>query len=129
MVTTGVLCSDSDVKMKAGANISTNIDSGDTAETDFYINCAEGQLCTAARYDWVTNYASISAIGKDILRDAASSYAAAMCINYDMSGFTSRNEALIMVNILWAGFQKCIALLEKDNKYKEFILSGAGDID
>ena len=129
MATTGVLCTDANVKTKAGPYISSDIDSGDTAETDFWIDCAEGQLCAAAKYDWVTNYASVSAIGKDILRDAASSYAAAMCINYDMSGFTSRNEALIMVNILWAGFQKCIALLEKDNKYKEFILSGAGDID
>jgi hypothetical protein len=46
-----------------------------------------------------------------------------------MSGFTSRQEALIMVNILWAGFQKVINLLEKDNNYKDFILTGTGDID
>ena len=129
MVSTGVLCDDTDVKAKAGPNISSAIDNGDTAETDFWIDCAEGQLCTAARYDWVTNYASVSAIGKDILKDAASSYAAVMAINYDMSGFTSRQEALTMVNILWASFQKCITLLEKDNNYKEFILSGEGDID
>ena len=83
---------------------------------------------TAARYDWVTNYASISAIGKEILRDAASSYAAILAINYYMGGFP-RQDASVTLNILWAGFQKVITLLEKDNKYKEFILSGVGDID
>jgi hypothetical protein len=46
-----------------------------------------------------------------------------------MANFTSRQESLTMVNILWAGFQKCIALLEKDNNYKDFILTGSGDVD
>lgn len=129
MATTGVLCSDADVKKKAGAQISSDVDSGDTAETDFYIDCAEGQLASAARYDWVTNYASVSAIGKDILKDAASSYAAVFAINWDMGGYTSRQEALTMVNINWATFQKTLTLLEKDDKYKDFIITGTGAND
>ena len=129
MASSGVLCDDTDVKMKAGAGISSTIDSGDTAETDFFIDCAEGMLCVATRYDWVTNIAVVSAIGKDLLKDAASAYAAIMCINYDMSGYTDRAEAMTMVNILWAQYRETINMLTKDNKYKEFILSGAGDID
>lgn len=127
MVEEGTLCGQTDVAKKAGANASATSVAEDY--TNVYILLAEAQLSASARYDWVTNYASVSAIGKEILRDAASSYAAVQVINYDMSGFTSRQEALVMLNILWAGFQKCIALLEKDNKYKEFILSGSGDID
>ena len=122
-----VLAIDADVLKKAGANASAV--STAAAYTQVYLLQAEGQLCTAARYDWVTNYGSISAIGKEILRDAASSYAAIQVISYDMTGFASRQEALIMINILWASFQKVITLLEKDNNYKEFILSGVGDID
>lgn len=126
MVEAGTLCGQADVAKKAGANASAT--SVAEAYTNVYIKLAEAQLCTSARYDWVTNYASVSTIGKEILRDAASSYAAICVINYDMSGFFSRTESLTMINILWAGFQKCIALMEKDNKYKDFILTGSGDI-
>ncbi len=126
MAEEGTLAINADVLKKAGANASTTA----TAEayTNVFIKEAEGQLSTAARYNWIDNYSSISTVGKHILRDAASSYAAVQAINYDMSGFTSRQEALIMVNILWAGFQKCITLLEKDVNYRLFILQGTGTI-
>lgn len=127
MVEAGTLCINADVLKKAGANASAT--SKAEAFTNVFIKEAEAQLSTSARYDWVTNYASVSAIGKEILRDAASSYAAVQVINYDMAGFTSRQEAMTMINILWASFQKCISLLEKDNNYKDFILTGEGEID
>lgn len=127
MAEEGTLCINADVLKKAGLNANSTA----TAEayTNVFIKEAEGHLCTSARYDWVTNYSSISTVGKGILRDAASSYAAVLAINYDMSEFTSRQEALIMINILWAGFQKCITLLEKDNNYRDFILTASGDVD
>jgi len=127
MAEEGTLAINADVLKKAGANASST--STAEAYTNVFIKMAEGQLSTAARYDWITNYASVSTVGKHILRDAASSYAAILAINYQMNGFTSRQESLIMINILWAGFQKVITLLEKDNNYKDFILTGAGDID
>jgi hypothetical protein len=86
-------------------------------------------VCLETRYDWVTNVGSISAIGKEALRIAVASLAAISVINYDMSGYTSRAEALIMINILWAQYREVVGLLIKDNNYKEFVLSGAGDID
>ena len=46
-----------------------------------------------------------------------------------MSGFSSRQEALIMINVLWARYIDIIKRIADDNKYKEFILSGVGDID
>lgn len=126
MAEEGTLCINADVLKKAGARASSTA----TAEayTNVYIQEAEGHLCTASRYDWVTNYSSVSAIGKEILRDAASSYAAVQCINYDISGFR-KQEAVFMVNILWAAFQKTLNLLEKDNNYRNFILTGSGDVD
>ena len=127
VVEAGTLCGQTDVAKKAGANASAV--SVAEAYTNVYIKEAEGVLSTAARYDWVTNYASVSTIGKEILRDAAASYAAVKVVNYDMSGFSSRQEALVMVNILWASFMETMRLLQKDNNYKDFILTGAGDID
>jgi hypothetical protein len=127
MAEEGTLATNGDVLKNAGANVSPT--STDEAYTNVYIKEAEGLLCTASRYDWVTNYSSVSDIGKEILRDAVAAYAAVKAISYDMSGFTSRQEALIMVNILWAKWGKTMSLIEKDNNYRDFILTGAGSVD
>jgi len=127
MTEAGTLCGQGDVAKMAGANCSTV--SVAEAYTNVYIKMAEGLLSQAARYDWVTNYASISTIGKEILRNAAASFSAVQVLNYDLSGFTSRQEGLIMVNILWASFMETFNLLKKDNNYKDFILTGTGDVD
>ena len=127
MTEAGTLCTNANVQYEAGANASTT--SKAEAYTNVFILKAEGKICLDTRYDWVTNYASVSAIGKEVLREAASCYAAIAVINYDMSGFTSRQEALIMVNILWARYIDIVKRIVEDNKYKEFILDGSGDID
>lgn len=126
MVEAGTLCGQTDVAKMAGAN--ANATSVAEAYTNVYIKMAEGKICLDTRYDWVTNYASVSTIGKEALRLATSAYAAAMVINYNMAGFSSRQEALIMINFLWACYIDVIKRFD-DNKYKEFILSGVGDID
>lgn len=126
MVEAGTLCGQTDVAKKAGANASAT--SVAEAYTNVYIKEAEGLLSAVSRYDWVTNYASVSTIGKEILRDAVASYAAVKVLNYDMSGFTSRQEALIMVNILWACWTETFKLM-KENNYRDFILTGVGDVD
>lgn len=127
MVEAGTLCGQTDVAKMAGANASAV--SVAEAYTNVYIKMAEGKICLDTRYDWVTNYASVSTIGKEILREATSALAAIHVLNYNMDGFTTRQEALIMVNVLWAIYREIVSQIVKDNKYKEFILSGAGDID
>jgi|SRR3990167_7980624 len=127
MAEEGTLAINADVLKKAGVSASST--STAEAYTNVFIKMAEGQLSTSARYDWVTNYASVSTIGKNILKDAVSSYAAILAMNYDPRNYTSSQEYSFQINVLWAGYQKVLNLLEKDNMYKEFILSGAGDID
>lgn len=127
MVEAGTLATNTNVTYEAGAN--ANAVSITEAYTNVYILKAEGKICLDTRYDWVTNYGSVSDIGKEILREAVSCYAAIAVINYDMSGFTSRHEAMGMVNILWTRYIDIVKRMVKDNKYKEFILSGEGDID
>lgn len=127
MAEAGTLCGNADVAKKAGANASAT--SAAEAYTNVYILEAEGKVCLDTRYDWVANYSSVSTIGKEILREATSCYAAIDVINYNMAGFTTRQEALIMVNILWAKYREIVNKISSDNNYKEFILSGAGDID
>lgn len=127
MVEAGTLCTQAQVAKKAGVYASAT--SVAEAYTNVYIPLAEGKISLDTRYDWVTNYASVSTIGKEILREAVSCLAAIDVITYDMSGNTSRQEALIMINILWARYSDIVSKIVKDNKYKEFILSGSGDID
>ena len=127
MAEAGTLAVNADVVEEAG--IGANATYTAEAYTNKYIKKAEGLLCEVARYDFVTNYASVSTIGKEALRDAVSAYAAVKCIKQDMKGYTSRQEALIMINILWATWRETIARFEKDNKYKDFVKSGVGDID
>ena len=126
MVEAGTLCGQADVAKMAGVNASAT--SVAEAYTNVYIKMAEGKICLDTRYDWVTNYASVSTIGKEVLRLATSAFAAAMVIDYNMSGFSSRQEALLMVNFLWACYIDVIKRFD-DNKFKEFVLSGVGDID
>jgi hypothetical protein len=127
MTEAGTLCTSDDVIRRSGINANGTIAS--MAYTNDYIKTAEGKVCLDTRYDWVTNYASVSTIGKEILREATSCKAAVDVINDDMSGFTSRQEALIMINVNWAKYSDIIAKIVKDNIYKDFILTGSGDID
>jgi len=127
MVEAGTLAINANVLYKAGANHNATYSA--EAYTNVYIKIAEGKISLDTRYDWVTNYASVSTIGKEILRDAVACLAAVDVINADMSGFTSRQEAMGMINVLWSRYTDIVAKIVKDNNYKEFILSGVGDID
>jgi hypothetical protein len=121
MAEAGTLCINADVVKKAGANANTTAVA--EAATNVYIKEAEGFVCSSARYDYVTNYASVSTIGKEFLRDLTSSLAAIKALNYDMSGFTSRTEAQTMLDVNYAIVTEGINLI-RDDKHKDFILSG-----
>lgn len=118
MVEEGTLCGQTNVAKLAGANASTT--SVAEAYTNVYIKMAEGKICTACRYDVVTNYASLSTIAKEFFRNVAASYAAVMVINYNMAGFTDRQEAMSMINILWAMYAEGIKSLS-DDKFRELL--------
>lgn len=114
---TETLCDSGMVKLKAGANVSTALTA---ANYTTLINEAENYIASATRRDYVAAYSGLSSNKKLILEDTASCHAAIGAINYNMSGFTSRQEALIMVNILWARIMENIKLL-KDKDVQGFI--------
>ena len=111
---TGILCANADVEKLNGAN--ANATSAAVGYTDVYIDMAEGQISAMCRYDFVTNYALLTAIAKDFLKEAAATLAAIKVIMYDMSGFTTRIEAEDMVNVLWARWQEMKKIIE-DQKF------------
>lgn len=96
---------------KAGANVSsTAVASGGLMLS--VATQAEGDINAKTRYDWVTNYADVGTNFQGILTSACSAWAATKLINYDMSGYTSRQEAVTMMNTLWTEYKEAIKALE-----------------
>jgi hypothetical protein len=120
MADLGTFCTTAEVERKAGANVSAT--SKAEAYTNQYVKEAEGVICAVARYDFVTNYASLTTIAKELLRQVASDLAAMYAIQYDMSGFTSRIEAEDMINILRDSALRGLSLL-RDQKLETWMKS------
>lgn len=114
------MCDSGAVKLKAGANVSSSITA---AQYTQLINQAEAFINVETKKDYLADWSSIDADNKLLLEEIASCHAATGAINYDMSGYTSRQEALQMVNILWARMIEAIRLL-KDKDRQAVIESG-----
>lgn len=114
------LCDSAAVKLKAGANVSASLTA--TQYTQL-INQAEAFLSVNGKYDFVDNYSSVDTNMKLFLNDAASSYAALGAINYDMSGYTSRTEAQVMLDVNYSKVVEAVNLL-RDAKYQNFVITG-----
>jgi hypothetical protein len=109
MAEAGTFCINADVEKKAGANCSAT--SKAEAYTNIYIQEVEGFIMVMCRYDFKSNYASVNAETKELLRRATSNLAAMAVIGYDLSGFSTRIEAEDMLNVLYATAKDCIKLL------------------
>lgn len=126
MADTGIFCNQGDMLAKAGAGVSTTLNAAtDTTFTysNSFITQAESFINVAAKYNFSDTYSSLNVDVKGILREAASCMAAMYAIQYDMSGYTSREEAQTMLNVLSYRFQDCLAQLKE--KDKTAFISGA----
>jgi len=109
------LCSSQAAIDKAGTNAnSTVIASGPILA--LWSDQTEGFINSETRKDWITNAATTHFSGA--LADVASSLIANKIITYDMSGYTSRQEALTMLNVHRDTARLGIAFI-KDEENKE----------
>lgn len=110
MVDTGIFATTAEVSRKAGANASA------TSNVEAYINDfmtqAESYINAATHKNWSDVYSSLNVDVKGILKEAASSLAAIYVINFNMSGFTSRAEAELMIKVLYRRAKDCIEVLK-----------------
>jgi hypothetical protein len=120
MADTGIFATTAEVQRKCGANASA------TAAVETYINQfmteSESFINVYTKKNWSDAYSGLNVDVKGILKECASCLAAIKVINYDISGFTSRSEARLMVNILWATAWSCLTELKDINK-QDFITS------
>ena len=93
---TTTFCDSTDVKLKAGAQVSTAITD---AQYTAMINDAENFINNAVRIDLLAGYSGYSNNAKLLLRDTAAAKAAMTAIAYDQSGyFVSEAQTLLNVN-------------------------------
>ena len=118
MADTGIFATTAEIQRKAGANCSST--SNAEAYTNDFIHQTESLINSICRYNFSDNYAALNADVKGLLKEVASNLAAIYCIQYDMSGFTTRGEAENMVNILRDAGLRGLSIL-RDKKTQDFI--------
>jgi len=118
MVYSGIFCTENDVKYKAGSGVNA------AAVVEAYLNSfvaqAESRINNICRYNFSDKYAGLNVDVKEILREAASCIAAIYCITYDMSGYSTINEAGNMINLYRDIILTDLSLL-RDQKVVTFI--------
>lgn len=117
MADVGIWCKNANIIARAGANVSAT--SAATAWTDTIVLDCESLVNAITRYNWSDAYSTLNVDVKYVLMDAAASLAAMLVINYDMSGFPSR-EAETRLDFLRDCFERDIQLL-KDIKARDFV--------
>jgi hypothetical protein len=123
MADEGIFCNQADMLRKAGANVNSNLNAANdttfTYSNDF-ISQAESIINARTRKNWSDIYSTLNNDIKKILKQVASDIAATYCINYDMSGYTSRVEAETMLDVLNNSINRGLQLL-KDKKVETFM--------
>lgn len=120
------LCVSGAALKKAGINVNARLSAGSILEgTDFIVDTwiaeAEGMINSTTRKNWIDNYSTLNTDVKYLLQKAASSLAAMQCISYDMSAYTSSQEAQTMLNYLRDDVSSAMQLL-KDKNVEDFIV-------
>lgn len=95
---TWTFCTSGAATAKAGASVSTEIKADETA-LNIYCDQAEGMIEIETKTSFVNNYSSLTSGAKYVLSDVCSSEVAKRMIGYDMSGYTSRQEAGLMIDL------------------------------
>jgi hypothetical protein len=115
MADTGIFATTAEIGYKAGANASAT--SKAEAYTNFYIAQAESFINVACKFNFSDVYtATLNTDVKKLLQEIASNLAAIYVIQYDMSGFTSRQEAESMINVLHQRAMEGIEVLQAQDK-------------
>ena len=116
----GIYTKNADIIARAGAKANTT--AVNTTATDIYVLDVEAIINAATRYNWSDKVtAGMNADVEGILTDTGASLCAIKVIMWDMSGFTTREEAKSMINVLNDRAQKNISIL-RDIKSQTFIL-------
>lgn len=109
---TTTLCTEQDVIDNGGVG-ANSVAVASSALLTRFINKAEGFICSRTRRSWVSDYSSISSDRtKELLKNCCSAMAGKDLVKYDMSGYFSRQEAEILLDVLHDEFLRSLGDLE-----------------
>ena len=97
---------------KAGAGANSDVIASYATLAKFSDD-AEATLNTLTRYDWIANYAGIGTNFKGVLSEAVSDIVAMRIVTYDMSGYRSRVEAQVLLDVLRDDFTRMLTDLKE----------------
>lgn len=110
------LCTSGSALKKAGVNANTNMTTyAEKTFCDQLSDEAESIACDIARYDLVTNYASLTANGKAVCAQFCEAVVAQNIIGYDVDSL-GRGTATLMMNVLENQKVEAQKILEDSNK-------------
>ena len=115
----GIFTKNADIQARAGVN--ANAISKATTATDVYVLNIESTINAMTLFNWSDAFTTgLNADVGGILTDVGASMCAVIVILSDMSGYTSRDEAIAMVNILNNSINRGLMSL-KDSARRTFI--------
>ena len=117
MAFTGITATEAEIDQKTGAGVSTAFT--DTMKTQSLL-MAENYINSHSRFNWSDAWGTLNVDVKHMITRATASLVAIDAINYDMSGYTSRQEALTMINVLLDIIDKTLRELN-DQKVRDFV--------
>ncbi len=95
----GIYTKNADIQARAGVN--ANATSKATTATDVYVLDIEASINAMSMFNWSDAVTTgLNADVEGILTDVGASMCASIVIESDMSGFTSLDEAITMLNFL-----------------------------
>ena len=106
------LCTSGAAIVKAGANVNTTIVASGAVLAD-WSDEAENLACAFARSDVVTNFASLTTNGKEVLQDFCSSHIGQKIINYEPEAI-GKSGSVIRLNILENNIERIKKILVED---------------
>ena len=116
---TWTLCTSGSAIFKAGVGASATA-TADAVNLALLSDQSEGFISSFVRYDVVANYANLTAQGKSILSNLASSMIAEGIIGYDAKGYLMSGEQITALNRMETEIQRILPLIEKD-KIKNYL--------
>jgi len=118
MADVGIYCKNANIQAYAGLNANTT--SKAVAATDVYVLDVEAAINVATRKNWSDAYSTLNVDVKYILMQTAAARCAMIVIQNDPSAYSSSDEAMLMLNVLYNIYVTNIELL-KDIKVQDFI--------
>jgi len=113
----GIIATEAELDAMAGANVAT---AGWTeANKNLWMLQVEGFLSSLVKYDIATNYGTLEGVSKKLLNEYAARYCALSGIAYNLGTFTTRQEAIMMLNVHAWRMQKIEAMLLEGSILKE----------